>query len=34
MMDRLRIIHLRRRFGLSESQARLVANLAYGEVNR
>ncbi len=32
-MERLRIIRLRRRFGLSESQARLVANLAYGEAN-
>lgn len=31
MMDRLRIIHLRRRFGLSEAQARLVAALAYEE---
>ena len=30
-MTRLRIALLRQRFGLSETQARLVAALAYGE---
>ncbi len=34
MMERLRIIQIRRRFGLSEAQARLVAGLAYGEARR
>lgn len=30
-MGRLRISHLRRRYGLSETRARLLAVLVYGE---
>lgn len=31
MLVTVRIAHLRRRYGLTEAQARLLAHLAYGE---